>query len=109
MTAAPAAPKVKSLRDPAAYTVTDVRTDIQWMADDAQLASLQGGGPRLPLADRKWHRAKSGETVKGLPLTSVAYMLEQRIIVKAGQEWRIVNPPATPDPLPPVADEEEGA
>lgn len=110
MTAAPpvvAAPDVKpapsKLRDPNAYVVTDVRDELMWMADDAQLAA-HAKGERRPLAERKFARARPGETVKNLPATSVPGLLAARWIVKPGQPWQIKNP-APPPPVV-VTDEE---
>lgn len=83
----------KPLRDPAPYVVTDVRQELVWMSDDAQLAAWTKG-ERLPLSSRRMARALPGETVKGLPAVSVPGLLASRWIVKPGSEWRIKNPPA---------------
>jgi hypothetical protein len=71
--------------------VTDVRQELSWPADDAELAGILKGA-RTPLSARKLSRAKSGDTVTGLPLASVPGLLARGWIVRPGQPWRIAHP-----------------
>lgn len=93
---APATPPPSKLRDPNAYVVTDMRDEIAWMSDDAQLAAW-AKGERRERSERKWKTAKPGETVKGLPATSTPWMLADGWIVKPGQPWRINPDKSYPD------------
>lgn len=94
MTEQTKAPDKKPIRDAASYVVTDMRDELMWMADDAELAGLMRGEKKA-IAERKWKRAQPGETVKGLPAMSVASLLAKRWIVKPGEPWQ-VNPAKAP-------------
>ena len=68
------APKAPALRDSAPYRVTDVRSELFILTDDAQLARLVAG-ETIPLSERKIRRASSGDIVRDLPAASVPNLL----------------------------------
>ena len=84
-------PSPSKLRDPAPYVVTDVRQELCWPADDAELSGILKGA-RTPLSARKLARGRPGDTVTGLPASSVPGLLARGWIVKPGQPWRIAHP-----------------
>lgn len=69
-----AAPKAPALRDPGTYRVGTARGAIWIITDDDQLARILRG-ENIPKAERKVKRYVSGEIVKGIPATSVPWML----------------------------------
>lgn len=66
--------KTAALRDPGTYRVGTARGAIWIITDDDQLARILKG-ERIPKAERKVKRYVSGEIVKGIPATSVPWML----------------------------------